>query len=141
MIVKPRQTISHLADELYSFVLAFTGRIQFYDQYGVIRDMLQNHLTEIMTLLMMKIPANLSNSEEVLQNKLKVFNGLEYIDRSSVVVGQYQGYNAEVQMELNKTKNHFSLTPTFAGEYITLTRCIQLYFLLVKLILVQILPS
>ncbi|KAK3574807.1 hypothetical protein QTP86_018391 [Hemibagrus guttatus] len=94
------------------------GRIQFYDQYGVIRDMLQNHLTEIMTLLMMNIPANLSNSEEVLQNKLKVFNGLEYIDRSSVVVGQYQSYNAEVQMELNKTKDYFSFTPTFAGVVI-----------------------
>ncbi|TVK90452.1 GDH/6PGL endoplasmic bifunctional protein [Bagarius yarrelli] len=94
------------------------GRIQFYDQYGVIRDMFQNHLTEIMNLLMMNIPANISNSEEVLQNKLKVFSGLEYIDKNSVVVGQYQGYNAEVQMDLNKTKDHFSLTPTFAGVVI-----------------------
>lgn len=102
----------------FFFALAFTGRIQFYDQYGVIRDVLQNHLTEIMTLLMMNVPANLSNSEEVLQNKLRVFSSLEYLDRSSVVVGQYQGYNAEVQKELNKTKDHFSLTPTFAGEYI-----------------------
>lgn len=104
----------------FFFALAFTGRIQFYDQYGVIRDMLQNHLTEIMTLLMMNIPANLSNSEEVLQNKLKVFSSLEYIDRNSVVIGQYQGYNAQVQMELNKTKDYFSRTPTFAGEYMTL---------------------
>lgn len=79
--------------------------------------MLQNHLTEIMTLLMMNIPANLSNSEEVLQNKLKVFSSLEYVDRNNVVVGQYQDYNAEVQMELNKTKDYFSFTPTFAGKY------------------------
>lgn len=102
----------------FSFALTFTGRIQFYDQYGVIRDMLQNHLTEIMTLLMMNIPANLSNSEEILHNKLKVFSGLEYPDRNSVVIGQYQDYNAQVQMELNKTKDYFSLTPTFAGEYV-----------------------
>lgn len=70
---------------------------------------------------MMNIPANLSNSEEILQNKLKVFSGLEYLDRRNVVIGQYQGYNAEVQMELNKTKDYFSLTPTYAGEYFTLT--------------------
>ncbi|KAI5619615.1 GDH/6PGL endoplasmic bifunctional protein [Silurus asotus] len=94
------------------------GRIQFYDQYGVIRDMLQNHLTEMMTLLMMNIPANLSNSDEVLQNKLKVFSALEYLDRNNVVIGQYEGYNAEVQMELNKTKDYFSRTPTFAGVVI-----------------------
>ncbi|KAF7711521.1 GDH/6PGL endoplasmic bifunctional protein [Silurus meridionalis] len=94
------------------------GRIQFYDQYGVIRDMLQNHLTEMMTLLMMNIPANLSNSDEVLQNKLKVFSAIEYLDRNNVVIGQYEGYNAEVQMELNKTKDYFSRTPTFAGVVI-----------------------
>lgn len=94
--------------------------------------MLQNHLTEMMTLLMMNIPANLSNSEEVLQKKLRVFSSLEYLDRSRAVIGQYQGYNAEVQMELNKTKDYFSLTPTFAGEYLTLTGCFQLLFLVVK---------
>ncbi|XP_067229974.1 GDH/6PGL endoplasmic bifunctional protein isoform X2 [Chanodichthys erythropterus] len=63
------------------------GRIQFYDQYGVIRDVLQNHLTE-------------------------------HVDNSNVVVGQYQAYNGEVQEELNKTKDYFSLTPTFAGVLI-----------------------
>ncbi|XP_026866703.1 GDH/6PGL endoplasmic bifunctional protein [Electrophorus electricus] len=94
------------------------GRIQFYDQYGVIRDILQNHLTEIMTLTMMNIPANLSNSKEILQNKLQVLSGLEQLDKSSVVIGQYQGYTAEVQEELNKTKDYFSLTPTFAGVVI-----------------------
>lgn len=116
----------------FFFALTYTGRIQFYDQYGVIRDVLQNHLTEIMTLLMMNIPANLSNSEEVLQNKLRVFSGLEYLDRSNVVIGQYQSYNAEVRMELNKTKDYFSLTPTFAGEYITLIGCFQILFFVIK---------
>ncbi|XP_076870414.1 GDH/6PGL endoplasmic bifunctional protein [Brachyhypopomus gauderio] len=94
------------------------GRIQFYDQYGVIRDILQNHLTEIMTLTMMKVPANLSSSQEILQNKLKVLSGIQHIEKSSVVVGQYQGYTTEVQEELNKTKDDFSLTPTFAGMVI-----------------------
>ncbi|KAG9276993.1 GDH/6PGL endoplasmic bifunctional protein [Astyanax mexicanus] len=95
--------------------LVCKGRIQFYDQYGVIRDVLQNHLTEVLTLLMMKIPANLSNSEEVLKNKLNVFSFLAPLGRNSVVVGQYQKYTEEVQEELNKTKDYFSRTPTFAG--------------------------
>ncbi|CAB1353393.1 unnamed protein product [Coregonus sp. 'balchen'] len=91
------------------------GRIPFYDQYGVIRDVIQNHLTEVMTLLTMELPSNLSNTKEVLKNKLKIFSALQHLDRNCAAIGQYQAYNAEVQEELNKTKEHFSLTPTFTG--------------------------
>ncbi len=96
---------------------SFIGRIQFYDQYGVIRDVLQNHLTEVMTLMLMNLPANLSNSKEILQNKLNFLASLQHADNSNAVVGQYQAYNGEVQEELNKTKDYFSFTPTFAGEW------------------------
>ncbi|KAJ8391956.1 hypothetical protein AAFF_G00084270 [Aldrovandia affinis] len=91
------------------------GRTQFYDQYGVIRDVLQNHLTEVLTLLTMRVPVNLTSSEEVLRNKLAVFGALQQLVKGSAVVGQYQAYNAEVREELNKTKDHISITPTFAG--------------------------
>uniref|UniRef100_A0A8C7IJG4 Hexose-6-phosphate dehydrogenase/glucose 1-dehydrogenase n=2 Tax=Oncorhynchus TaxID=8016 RepID=A0A8C7IJG4_ONCKI len=91
------------------------GRIPFYDQYGVIRDVIQNHLTEVMTLLTMGLPANLSDVKEVLRNKLKIFSALQHLDRNCATIGQYQNYNLEVQEELNKTKEYYSLTPTFAG--------------------------
>ncbi|KAJ0068699.1 hypothetical protein NL108_010750, partial [Boleophthalmus pectinirostris] len=90
------------------------GRIAFYDQYGVIRDVLQNHLTEVMTLLTMRLPLNLSNSQEVLTNKLNIFTSLLPLSKNQAVIGQYQAYQREVQQELNKTKEHVSLTPTFA---------------------------
>ncbi|XP_020349391.1 GDH/6PGL endoplasmic bifunctional protein-like [Oncorhynchus kisutch] len=91
------------------------GRISFYEQYGVIRDVIQNHLTEVMTLLTMELPSNLSNTKEVLKNKLKIFSALQRLDSNCAAIGQYQAYNAEVQEELSKTREHFSLTPTFAG--------------------------
>lgn len=91
------------------------GRISFYDEYGVIRDVMQNHLTEIMTLLTMRLPRNLSSSEEILRNKLQIFSSLLPLRKNQAVVGQYQAYKAEVQQELNKTKDHVTLTPTFAG--------------------------
>ncbi|XP_034542971.1 GDH/6PGL endoplasmic bifunctional protein [Notolabrus celidotus] len=91
------------------------GRIPFYDQYGVIRDVLQNHLTEVMTLLTMKLPVNLSSSKEVLQNKLQIFSSLLPIGKNQAVIGQYQAYKAQVQQELNMTKDHISITPTFAA--------------------------
>ncbi len=70
-----------------------------------------------MTLMLMNLPANLSNSKEILQNKLNLLASLQHVDNSNVVVGQYQAYNGEVQEELNKTKDYFSFTPTFAGEW------------------------
>ncbi|KAM6928275.1 GDH/6PGL endoplasmic bifunctional protein [Xenentodon cancila] len=91
------------------------GRIPFYDQYGVIRDVLQNHLTEVMTLLTMKLPVNMSSSEEVLKNKLRILSSLLPLGKNQAVVGQYQAYKSEVQQELNKTKDHISLTPTYAA--------------------------
>ncbi|XP_049447843.1 GDH/6PGL endoplasmic bifunctional protein [Epinephelus fuscoguttatus] len=91
------------------------GRMPFYDQYGVIRDVLQNHLTEVMTLLTMRLPVNLSSSEEVLQNKLQIFSSLLPVGKNQAVIGQYQAYKTAVQQELNKTKDHVSLTPTFAA--------------------------
>lgn len=96
------------------------GRISFYDQYGVIRDVIQNHLTEVMTLLTSRIPKNLSDTEEVQRNKLHVFRSLLPLGKSQAVVGQYQSYQSEVQQELNKTKDHMTLTPTFAAVLVHL---------------------
>lgn len=97
--------------------LVLQGRIPYYDQYGVIRDMLQNHVTEIMTLLTMRLPKSQNCSEEVLRNKLQILGSLQPLGKSQAVVGQYQAYGSEVQHELNKTSEHVSLTPTFAGEH------------------------
>ncbi|XP_019716714.1 GDH/6PGL endoplasmic bifunctional protein [Hippocampus comes] len=91
------------------------GRIPFYDQYGVIRDVIQNHLTEVMALLTMRLPTNVTDSKELLQNKLRLFSSLLPLGKNQAVVGQYQAYQAEVQRELNKTKDHVSITPTFAA--------------------------
>ncbi|KPP64167.1 hypothetical protein Z043_117521, partial [Scleropages formosus] len=91
------------------------GRIQFYDQYGVIRDVMQNHLTEVLALLTMTVPADLSGSQEILRRKLRLLSTLQQMDRVSAVIGQYQAYGAEVREELNATKDHVTITPTFAG--------------------------
>lgn len=78
---------------------------------------MQNHLTEIMTLLTMRVPKRLSSIQEVLRNKLQIFSLLKPVGSKQAVIGQYQAYNTEVREELNKTSEQFSVTPTFAGEY------------------------
>ncbi|XP_058017134.1 GDH/6PGL endoplasmic bifunctional protein [Ahaetulla prasina] len=91
------------------------NRTEFYEQYGVLRDIHQNHLTEILMSLAMELPANLTNSEEVLRRKLGVFSCLRSLEKTSAVIGQYEAYGAHVREELQKGQDYFTTTPTFAG--------------------------
>ncbi|XP_059997505.1 GDH/6PGL endoplasmic bifunctional protein isoform X1 [Lagenorhynchus albirostris] len=91
------------------------GRTSFYEEYGVIGDVLQNHLTEILMLVAMELPLNLSSSAAVLEHKLQAFRALRGLQRGSAVVGQYQAYRGQVRRELQKPDSFHSLTPTFAG--------------------------
>ncbi|NXK90694.1 G6PE protein, partial [Formicarius rufipectus] len=94
------------------------GRTSFYEQYGVIRDVLQNHLTEALLFLIMELPTNVSRAEEVLQHKLQTFHTLWGLEKSSAVLGQYQAYTSQVQEELQQARDYVSTTPTFAGVLI-----------------------
>lgn len=92
------------------------GRTRFYEQYGVIRDVLQNHLTEALLFLIMELPANASSAQELVQHRLQALQSLWGLQRSSAVLGQYQAYDSQVQEELREARGHVSTTPTFAGE-------------------------
>nr|XP_056721234.1 GDH/6PGL endoplasmic bifunctional protein [Euleptes europaea] len=96
------------------------NRTSFYEEYGVIRDVHQNHLTEALMFLTMELPANVSSSKDILQSKLRTFQSLRDLEKSRAVIGQYEGYNNHVKEELQKGPDYFSRTPTFAGVLINL---------------------
>ncbi|XP_075695788.1 GDH/6PGL endoplasmic bifunctional protein-like [Rhinoderma darwinii] len=110
------------------------GRTSFYEEYGVIRDVIQNHLTEILTSVAMEIPRNLSNSDDVLRAKLELLGSLQPPEHNSAVVGQYQNYLPQVREEMETNQNYFTNTQTFAGVlvYIDNARWEGVPFLLVS---------
>ena len=71
------------------------SRASYYDQYGAIRDMLQNHLLQLLCLVAMEPPARF-NADQVRNEKLRVLQALRPIDMDQVVLGQYQEYAHEV---------------------------------------------
>ncbi|XP_069893387.1 GDH/6PGL endoplasmic bifunctional protein isoform X2 [Dipodomys merriami] len=91
------------------------GRTSFYEEYGVIRDTLQNHLTELLMLIAMELPSDIGSSAAVLEHKLQAFRALRGLQKGSAVLGQYQTYSGQVRQELQKPGSFHSLTPTFAG--------------------------
>ncbi|MGA3240035.1 MAG: glucose-6-phosphate dehydrogenase [Bryobacteraceae bacterium] len=70
------------------------GRGSFYDQTGTIRDVIQNHLFQILCNLAMEPPVR-TDSETIRDEKVKVLKSIPAIDASNLVRGQFRGYLQE----------------------------------------------
>jgi len=84
------------------------GRGAFYDQTGAIRDVIQNHLFQVLCNLAMEPPVR-SDSESTRNEKVKVLKAIPALDASSFVRGQFRGYRQE------KGVAQDSKTETFAA--------------------------
>jgi glucose-6-phosphate 1-dehydrogenase len=70
------------------------GRGVFYEEAGAIRDVIQNHLFQVLANLAMEPPAS-TDSESVRDEKVKVLKAIKPLDAASVVRGQFHGYRDE----------------------------------------------
>eukprot|EP01069_Polyplicarium_translucidae_P001287 Polyplicarium_translucidae@DN1610_c0_g1_i2.p1 len=64
------------------------GRGGYFDTYGIIRDVLQNHLLQMLTLIAMETPASLRD-DDVRDEKVKVLKQMAPLTMDNVVLGQY----------------------------------------------------
>jgi len=70
------------------------GRGGFYEEVGAIRDVVQNHLLQVVSLLAMDPPAG--HAPQALQaEKLRLFRAMRALDPKEVVRGQFRGYRSE----------------------------------------------
>jgi glucose-6-phosphate 1-dehydrogenase len=70
------------------------GRGKFYEEAGAIRDVVQNHMLQLVALLAMVPPAG-NYHESIRDEKARIFKAMRPIDPSNVVLGQYIGYHHE----------------------------------------------
>ena len=70
------------------------GRGKFYDEVGAIRDVIQNHLLQIVAILAMECPIS-DDSAFVRDEKVKVFNAIRPLSKEHLVRGQFHGYREE----------------------------------------------
>jgi glucose-6-phosphate 1-dehydrogenase len=71
------------------------GRADFYDGAGALRDMVQNHMLQLLALVAMEPPTDFDPTA-VRDEKVKVLRALRPIDPSETVAGQYEGYRDDV---------------------------------------------
>jgi glucose-6-phosphate 1-dehydrogenase len=77
-------------------------RAEFYDATGVVRDMFQNHLLQLLTLVAMEPPASFE-ADAIRNEKVKVLSAIRPVDplrlSRTAVRGQYRGYQEAVKKE------------------------------------------
>jgi glucose-6-phosphate 1-dehydrogenase len=84
------------------------GRGAFYDGVGVVRDVVQNHLLQLLTLLLMEPPLAMSG-EDLTDQRTKVLQAIRPIRPDDAVLAQYRGYRLEPGVAEE------SQTPTYAA--------------------------
>ena len=82
-----RQYIGSVAI-LATETLGVGGRAAYYDSAGVLRDMFQNHLLQLLALTAMEPPTSFE-AEQVQDEKVKVFRALKPIEKKDLATGQY----------------------------------------------------
>ncbi len=70
------------------------GRGAFYEQVGTIRDVIQNHMLQILAYLAMEPPSG-ADVESIRDEKVKVLQAIAPLDARNVVRGQFKGYRDE----------------------------------------------
>jgi glucose-6-phosphate 1-dehydrogenase len=87
--------------------IGIQGRGAFYDGVGTIRDVIQNHLFQVISNFAMEPPAR-RDSESIRDEKVKVLKAIAPLDGGNVVRGQFRGFLSEPGVAPNSTTETFA---------------------------------
>ncbi|MEG1462060.1 MAG: glucose-6-phosphate dehydrogenase [Anaerorhabdus sp.] len=93
-------------------------RGNYYDKVGALKDMVQNHLMQIMTLVAMEKP---DATHSIHDRQIEVLKTLRPVNRldmeSSMILAQYEGYKNEVNVDPHSTTETFAACKLFIDSY------------------------
>lgn len=92
------------------------GRGKFYDGVGATRDVLQNHILQVLTMLTMEPPISIG-SEDMQNEKIKVLSAIRDIKPEDVIRGQYVGYLEEDGVADNSDTETFVAMKVFIDNW------------------------
>ncbi len=90
--------------------LCVGGRGAYYDRYGALKDVVQNHMLELLALIAMDAPATL-HGEAIREERAKILQSVRVVD---ALLGQYDGYTREQYV------NPLSTTETFVAAHLAI---------------------
>ena len=110
-ILEPLWNRRHIASVTINMYEDFglEGRGKFYDEVGALRDVVQNHLLQILALLAMEPPVS-DDADSMSDEVVKVLRSIKPIKPETVYRGQYEGYRDEAGVaEDSDTETYVSL--------------------------------
>jgi glucose-6-phosphate 1-dehydrogenase len=108
------------------------GRGAFYEETGVIRDVVQNHLLQVVSYLAMEAPSS-TWAEAVRDEQAKVLRTVRPLSTSNLVLGQFRGYRNERQVAPDSQVATFAAMRLFVDSwrwegvpfYVRAGKCLQ----------------
>jgi len=107
---------NHISNVQITFKEPFgtEGRGGYFDEFGIIRDILQNHLLQVLSVLTMERPVSFS-AEDIRDEKVKVLRAIPPVERHDTLLGQYVAANGKPGYLDDETVPRDSVCPTFAA--------------------------
>ena len=99
---------------VFKETMGVDGRGGYFDHYGIIRDVMQNHLLQIVSLISMEQPLSL-HSYDIRDEKVRVLKSIEPLRLEDTIIGQYVGNGTQPGYLDDPTVPKDSLTATFAA--------------------------
>ena len=100
---------------VFKETIGVEGRGGYFDEFGIIRDVMQNHLLQMLAIVAMDRPASLS-AEDIRNEKVKVLRSIRPVQRDDLIIGQYGKSldGSRLGYTDDETVPSASITPTFA---------------------------
>lgn len=98
--------------------IGIEGRVDFYEQTGALRDLVQSHLLQLAALVLMDVPED-SDMKNVPRYRLDALRHLSIATRDNELVatrGQYNGYRSDVKNDRSTTETHVDMTLVSSDE-------------------------
>jgi len=95
-----------------SETIGLEGRGAYYDQFGALRDVVQNHMLELLALVCMESPEKLTG-DFVRGERAKVLEKVQFVEG---ILGQYEGYAQEESVQPNSTTETYASLKFFVNN-------------------------
>jgi glucose-6-phosphate 1-dehydrogenase len=92
------------------------GRGHFYDEVGAIRDVIENHLMNVLVILAMEAPAG-DFEAGLIDEKVKIFKAIRPLTPADVVRGQFDGYHDEPGVAKDSQVETFAAVRLFVDSW------------------------